>query len=145
MKFSCYDRNKARVCSHQVSRTPSQRYSRSNDRSPYSLSAKLPNVPIFEEDKCRGNPYVSTSHGDEELEDLGPVYDSALTASQHASCLNLPGDTGGENLQDTEEYEVMLATRANPAYNNVQRQTTVTATTTAHTQVPLGGIYEQLP
>lgn len=75
---------------------------------------------------------------------MGHIYDTTLTASLRAtSCPNLPGmrsDWGEESMQDTEEYEVMLTTGANPAYKQIQHP----AATNTATDVPLAGIYEQL-
>jgi hypothetical protein len=84
------------------------------------------------------------THG-AELEDIGGhVYE---TASKHtSSCPNLSVLRRNEgedsrSLQETVEYEVMLAARANPAYKIMQNPVAMTAD--AH-NVSLAGIYEQL-
>lgn len=143
--MSTFHRNKTRVSTQLVSRTPSQRYISSDKiNGSYTPTAKIC--------KQHDDPHVPTGT---ELEDiLEHVYDTTLTASQHVmrSCPNLPGlimssggpattQLGGENhsLEDMGEYEVMLATGANPAYKNVQHPPA------ADVQSPLAGIYEQLP
>lgn len=142
---------------HPVSRTLSQHYSSSRykDRSFHIDREMLSRAAIFEQDKSHTSPYPNTSglHGDAELVDFGPVYDSALTTSQlvAASCPNLSaalrGEVGGrvpdqQSLQDTEEYEVMLATGANPAYKHIKHPPTA-STRQAEQQIP--GIYEHVP
>ena len=130
--FSLY-RDKALVCAHPVSRKPSQQHSHSD--------IPCPNGPKTG-DKHHSNPYVPGLH-DAEPDDLGHIYDTTLTASLHAtSCPNLPGmrnDWGEESIPDTEEYEVMLTTGANPAYKHVQHPASNTTE-----DVQLAGIYEQL-
>ena len=101
---------------------------------------KLQTLPVkrSQSNKVKGDGAKTSKVGfpEDSFQDLGHVYDSTLTASQGArsSCPNLTPDE-----VDTEEYEMMLATGINPAY-----QHTLVASHKPG-QENLAGIYEQLP
>lgn len=68
---------------------------------------------------------------------MGNVYDSALAVLSHNPSIPQSGEVDTMGLQDTEEYEVMMARGVNigPAYKNVTHASAQQA----------AEIYEQLP
>lgn len=130
-----------------VTRTPSQRYTYAKDPSFLIESKGLPSTTTF---TSTGTTHTYlTSPDNEDGGKLGHLYDSAVQASQHtAPCQSISAprtEDAGElgmmdniSLEDTEQYEVMLAAAITPDYKNVHH-----GYISALPQV--AQIYEQLP
>ena len=127
-----------------ISKIPSQ-HRPTAARDPNSFlhsNRELPTTTTFTEEE----PHAYTTIKDDSRDDtdeFGYLYTSALQVSQHITSRHYPPIPRteevremGESLEDTEQYEVMLATATNPAYKNVPRTTTTTTTTP--------GIYDQV-
>ncbi len=78
---------------------------------------------------------------DNDADEFDYLYTSALQVSQRVTSRHYPpiprteeAREMGESLEDTEQYEVMLATATNPAYKNVP-----------HPATKIGGIYGHVP
>ena len=125
LKLLCYICRNKQSASSTLNRTHSQRYSRDPHRDLNFQAGGTDDLNV--EDS-------SNQYGFDTDVGMGNVYDSALGALGHHSSI-----PEGENLslQDTEEYEVMMARGAanlGPAYKNVAHTSTLQA----------GEIYEQL-
>lgn len=142
-------RNPSQYCSHSKEnagflRTASQFHCQSKDSPSFltesnkvSTTTTFTGISSGAEGKSHTYTPVLKGRADSDVDDMGYLYTSALHVSQRAaSCHNLPavpkteeagqfGMMDNVSQEDTELYEVMLATASNPAYNNVQHSSAI--------------------
>ena len=126
-----------------IGRLPPQHHAvLARDASSFARSYRdHPTTSTFIEDEPQGYTTVRDD-SQNDTDEFGYLYTSALqrySTSQPGAPRHYPpmpktevAREMGESLEDTEQYEVMLATATNPAYKNVA--------------IPhVGGIYDQVP
>ena len=124
-----------------ISKLPSQLHASTRRRDPSTTTLRsnkeAPTTTTFKDDKPDADEQDNPL---DDVDEFGYLYTSALQMSQRVTLPHYPpiprteqAREMGESLEDTEQYEVMVAPATNPAYKNVP-----------HTTTKLGGIYDQV-